>query len=207
MSLYTIKPLDDRSGFKGQRRRSPFESPWSSTRDLLARELRQLGARNVILEVDVLPGQIRLDGELYASAKVQSPAVRLHFDTADGHASFPADRFTSWQDNVRAIALAMESLRKIERYGIGRGDEQYSGFLQLEAGQGVALGGMTRSEALDMFAEIGRAHFEVTDRTSTDVLRKLWKAGRSNAHPDRHGGDQSLWDQVEEAARVLGLTS
>lgn len=205
MTLYTIKPLEDRTGFKGQRRPSPFESSWSSTRTLLARELRQLGARNVILEVDVLPGQIRLDGELYAAAKVQSPAVRLHFDTTDGHVSFPADRFTSWQDNVRAIALAMESLRKIERYGIGRGDEQYSGFLQLEAGRGVALGGMTSDEAWGILGSFGDETIE-QQRLAGSPTRQ-YRAARAFAHPDRHGGDQTLWDQVEEAARVLGLTS
>jgi hypothetical protein len=200
MSLYTIKPLDDRTGFKGQRRQSPFESSWTSTRELLARELRQLHARNVILEVDVLPGQIRLDGELYAAAKVQSPAVRLHFDTNDGHVSFPADRFTGWQDNVRAIALAMEALRKIERYGIGRGDEQYSGFLQLEAGQGVALGGMARDQAERALAEWG-GPFE-----SPAGMRVAYRRARAAAHPDR-SGDRSAWELVENAARVLGLTS
>jgi hypothetical protein len=201
-SRYTVKPLDDREGFKGQHRPSPFESSWSSTRDLLARELRQLRARNVILEIDVLPGHIRLDGELKANARVSSPAVRLHFDTDDGHVTFPADRFASWHDNVRAIALAMEALRKIERYGVGRGDEQYSGFLQLEAGQGIALGGMTRDDAINLLDEYADRDWGLTEDGP-----RIYRLARAGAHPDRNGGNRAAWDQVEQAAKVLGLTS
>ncbi|GAA3510189.1 hypothetical protein GCM10022234_00510 [Aeromicrobium panaciterrae] len=114
MSLYEIKPLDDRTGFKGKPKRSQFTRPgsgwsreaipFSATRTVLERELRQLSAKNVILEVDVLPGAIRLDGELYANAKVNTPAVRLHFDSKHGHLTYATDAFTTWQDNVRAIA-------------------------------------------------------------------------------------------------------
>jgi len=38
-----------------------------------------------------------------------------------------------------------------------------------------------------------------------DVLLKALRAARANAHPDRHGGDRSSWDSVEQAARTLGL--
>lgn len=43
------------------------------------------------------------------------------------------------------------------------------------------------------------------DRPSNDELRGLYKRARIQAHPDRHGGDRSRWDQVEAAARKLGI--
>lgn len=43
-------------------------------------------------------------------------------------------RFRSWQENVRAIALGMEALRKVERYAITEADQQYAGFMALPRG-------------------------------------------------------------------------
>lgn len=40
---------------------------------------------------------------------------------------------------------------------------------------------------------------------SEDELRKLWRSARSRSHPDRRGGDRTEWDEVEQAARDLGL--
>lgn len=205
MSVFSVKPLDDRSGFKGNPKRSPFDSSWSATLQLLERELKHLRASNVIVEVDTLPGSIRLDGQLYANAKVSSPAIRLHFDTPDGHLNFPTDAFNTWQDNIRAIALGLEALRKIERYGMGRGDEQYRGFLALEAGSGAtALGGMTSevaSAVLTKHAGISPAEWRELDHMV------VYKRARAAVHPDRNGGERGEWDRVEQAAKVLGLES
>lgn len=46
---------------------------------------------------------------------------------------FAVDTYTTWQDNLRAIALGLEALRKVERYGITRGTEQYTGWKMLTA--------------------------------------------------------------------------
>lgn len=40
---------------------------------------------------------------------------------------------------------------------------------------------------------------------SVDQLMKVYRQARSKAHPDRKGGDRSLWDKVEESARALDL--
>lgn len=223
MSLYTIHPLDDRTGFTGEHRRSPFSRPgsgwsresipFSQTRELLERELRALGAEDVILEVDVLPGQIRLDGELYASAKVNSPAVRLHFDSEHGHLTYATDAFTTWQDNVRAIALALEALCKVDRYQVGRGGDQYRGYLALEAGSGAtALGAetpMTRDDAIGILSTwaYGDSVDPALLHDSDEARRATWKRARKHAHPDNNSGARSAWDQVERAAKVLGLSS
>jgi hypothetical protein len=54
--------------------------------------------------------------------------------TADDTFQFAVDMFPSWQDNLRAIALGLEALRKVERYGIANRGEQYAGWAQLTAG-------------------------------------------------------------------------
>lgn len=40
---------------------------------------------------------------------------------------------------------------------------------------------------------------------SNDDLMRLYRRARSQAHPDRLGGERIKWDTVEEAARTLGL--
>jgi hypothetical protein len=34
----------------------------------------------------------------------------------------------TWQDNLRAVALGLEALRRVERYGIAQRGEQYAGW-------------------------------------------------------------------------------
>ena len=40
---------------------------------------------------------------------------------------------------------------------------------------------------------------------SFEQLMKVYRQARSKAHPDRTGGDRTLWDKVEDSARALDL--
>ena len=55
--------------------------------------------------------------------------------------------------------------------------------------------------ALEAIAGVGETSGEPDD----DELRRIWRLARSRAHPDRRGGDRTAWDEVETAARSLGL--
>jgi hypothetical protein len=43
------------------------------------------------------------------------------------------------------------------------------------------------------------------DDPSFEQLMKVYRKARSQAHPDRQGGEREKWDTVEDAARALGL--
>lgn len=208
---YTVRPISDRTAFTGRHRLSPFQAPWSSTLDLLDREVRQVKGRNVVIEVDVPESEIRVDGTLYARARAASPAVRLALDSAEGPMIYATDRFTWWQDNVRAIALGMEALRKVQRYGIAERGEQYAGFKALPAGRGMPASHMTSDEAWALIGGYGsvpvrqqRADYNAGNKEN---VRSAYRRARAEAHPDRNGGFRGLWDMVEEAGRVLGVAS
>jgi len=113
------------------RRTSQFKSSWSKTVDLLEREL-DLNAKHIVIQADVSREDVRLDGMLRANARPKSPRVIISFGSKYGNLSYPCDTFTFWQDNVRAIALALESLRKVDRYGVTRRAEQYKGWAKIE---------------------------------------------------------------------------
>lgn len=79
-------------------------------------------------------------------------AKRLHPDMAGGNEALfklaqeadrvlepesyriAVDKFTSWEDNLRAIALALKDLRRLRRYGVAQSNELHAGFRQITAG-------------------------------------------------------------------------
>lgn len=202
---YTVRPISDRTAFTGKHKRSAFDTPWSRTEQLLLTEVKNLAGRDLVVELDVTERAIRLDGRLYANARPTTPAVRVAFESKHGPLTYATDAFTRWQDNVRAIALGLEALRKVDRYGITKRGEQYAGWKQLPSGSGAESSHMDRDMAISIlasFVDVPAQHLN----TEPDSLRHSWRRARRAAHPDRHDGDRTMWDQVEQAARVLGVT-
>lgn len=202
MSLYKLRPIGDRTPFTGKHIYAPFRATWSTTRGQLAVELRALSARNVVLELDYHERDIRVDGELRADARCQSPAARLSFESKHGPLTYATDRFSDWNDNVRAIVLSLESLRRVDRYGITRRGEQYTGWKQLPTGTGMGETHMSRETAIQV----------IKTESAFTVFEGEWeraaiRAARANTHPDRSNGDRSRWDAVEQATRVLQRSS
>lgn len=128
----TFRPIDRWPGtLTGQRRRAPFRTPWGTTIKLLERELTFLQARRVVFQIAIREGDLRIDGKPRAQAKAEHPGVIIAFDSKYGPLKYAVDAFKSWDDNVRAIALAMEALRKVDRYGVTKRGEQYTGWREL----------------------------------------------------------------------------
>jgi hypothetical protein len=119
--LVTFRPLE-RGLSDRPRRHTPFKASWTSTVELLAKELRAHGARQTVLEFDFREQDLRLDGLPYADKQARSPGIVLSFEA------------TAVQANVRAVALGLEALRAVDRYGVTRRGEQYAGWKQLESG-------------------------------------------------------------------------
>lgn len=178
-----FRPLErwDRRG-AGHRPHSPFQAAYQSTIDLLEREARQLGAKRVIVELALRETDLRLDGKPYASAKTDHPGVTVALDSRHGPLKYTADKFATWQENLRAIALGLEALRKVDRYGMTSRGEQYAGWKALPSGSGDG----SADRGLHLIREAGS-------------LRNALKA----AHPD-HGGSVVDFRDIQ-AAREAGL--
>ena len=56
------------------------------------------------------------------------------FESKHGPLKYATDVFDHWHANLRAIALGLEALRKVERYGITQRGEQYTGFRTWNSG-------------------------------------------------------------------------
>jgi hypothetical protein len=170
--------------------------PLSNTLTILNREVRELGAEELTLLIALPPGRFRLDGRPYADAKPEHPGVIVGFQSKHGHLSYPCDTFTTWQDNLRAIALALEALRKVDRYGVTSHGEQYRGFLAIEATAAPA-GFTTVEEARSFLWRL--ADLPAGENPTTSYL--LRRAQRIT-HPD-HGGDPATFQRVSLAEAKL----
>ena len=115
------------------RTNSRFDSDYQSTIDLLLRELRMVSAHRATIHMAMSARNARKDGFPRADARPDHPGVWLTFEVRknDGtltSLTYPCDTYFSWMDNLRAIAVTLEDLRRIARNGVGAGDEQYAGY-------------------------------------------------------------------------------
>lgn len=183
-----------------QRRRSQFSTAWSDTLALLDRELNHLEKRGgnpqSVLQIALREQDFRVDGMPRASSLPDHPGVILSIEpSGKPPLSFPCDTFDRWQDNVRAIALTLESLRRIERYGASETGQQYRGWQAIES---KPSGFDTAEAALRFLAVVAKV-----DDTNPDHARGIYRGAVAVAHPDRNNGDHSQWDRVEAAGRLL----
>lgn len=184
-----------------QRRTSSFSARFSDTLTILRREIYNLvdtkaqqDSAEVLIAIPA--GAFRLDGRPYANAKAEHPGIIFSIDSRHGHLSYPCDTFTTWQDNLRAIALALEALRKVDRYGVTSHGEQYRGFLAIEGATGMPAGFATADEAISFLADLVRDEWRDGQvDTSRRNARALLRGAQRRTHPD-HGGDATTFQRV-----------
>ena len=184
-----FRPIDQwPGGLSRSRRYAPFRSAMSTTVRELERELRMLNAKQIVLQIAMDDRDIRLDGFPRASARAAHPGVILAFESKHGPLKFAVDTFTDWTDNLRAIALGMEALRKVDRYGVTKRGEQYTGWKALPVGSDDTHGIPD--------AQVAREYLDET--YGGDLRRALMET-----HPDR-GGDREEFGKVMRIKGLLG---
>jgi hypothetical protein len=188
----------------GDRRHSPFRSTWSASLKVLERELLHLEAHpdRTRFKTFHRPSVVRRDGQLRSDAPMpDNPGVILTFEVFQENGTFndrgqrlgryvpvqfECDTFTHWKDNARAIALALEALRKVERYGVARARAVEVGRKQLPAHVGQ---GLTIDDALAVLSKFsGRTVAEL--RNSPGLIKAAHRKASIEAHPDRGGNHE-----------------
>jgi hypothetical protein len=184
----TFRPIDQwPAEVTRHRRRAPFNASLSSSTNLLARELRALSARLIVLQIAITEDDLRIDGLPRSTARASHPGVILAFESKFGPLKFSVDTFTTWEDNIRAIALGMEALRKVDRYGVTKRGEQYTGWKALPMSTDAATS-ITNAE---------QARVYLDERWGGDLRRALMET-----HPDR-GGDSDEFRKVIRARELV----
>lgn len=193
------------------RRSSAFKAAYADTLDLLDRELYHLAAKRAVLQLALGEKDIRNDGLPRAAARPSHPGVVIAFDSVHGPLQYATDIFLDWQDNLRAIALGLEALRKVERYGITKRGQQYTGFRALPAGDSKPAS-MTMEAAAAFLATHSNGLFSAEDlmaelATPADKewTKLSYRVAAKHLHPDR-GGDPEQWHRLVAAYELLAAS-
>ena len=187
-----------------------FRATWDSTLELLGYEADQLGADLVVIQVDVQESDFRRDGALKSRARVGHPGAAVSFDSKFGPLRYATDRYAprwsgdppGWQANVRAVALALQALRAVDRYGVSTRGEQYTGWSALPAARPGSSVLFDTRESAETWMRMAAAESGIGTWASWDGL---YKALARRMHPDATGGSTDLWDRLDAAAAMLGV--
>ena len=199
---FTFRPIDNWPRQKNKRPKdSPFRSRYSQTTDLLERELDMIGASKVVLQIDLPESQIRTDGLPYSKARTIFQGVIVSFESKHGPLKYLTDSFNDWQENIRAIALGLEALRKVDRYGITKRGEQYTGWKQLPAAVSEKEFESDRHAADFISKHSGVPVDEILD--DKEIAKKAYWTAAKKLHTDKEGGDKVLFGLLVKAKELL----
>jgi hypothetical protein len=175
-------------------RRSQFSASLSKTLRLLSRELGNLNATKLVVLLDVSERDIRLDGAPRANARIGEPCVAVSFESKHGPVRMVTGEYSTWQDNLRAVALSLEALRSVDRYGVSKSGEQYRGWRAIPASTDGADLIATEELALEYISQ-WMVPFE-------DDLDSALRKALFDTHP-HHGGDPEEFRKVVRARDLL----
>ena len=196
---YTFRPIDNWPRQKNKRpQKSRFRSRYSDTLELLEKELRQIDARKIVIQIDLPESQIRNDGLPYSKARPVFQGVILSFESKHGPLRYLTDSFNDWQENLRAIALGLVALRKVDRYGITKRGEQYKGWKQLPAGKDAIIDVHDAAEFISKYSS-----FTPLDiLTNEELCKRAYREAALVLHPDK-GGDKNMFVLLQNAKKLL----
>lgn len=206
---YVVRPIE---AWPGEQTKTPvrsrFDTPHNETLRLLERELNHLRARTVVVQAFVTESDLRNDGMIRANARPRRPGIVLSFESKHGPLSYPCDTFDRWEDNLRAIALSLEALRSVDRYGVTKRAEQYTGWKRLGGGT-ASPGGSTMSPVKaawvlhDLAAEAEPCAAPEMLLRSADARKAAWKNCARRFHPDAEFANPDKFKTAKEAYDLL----
>lgn len=201
-----FRPIDKwpREKTPAAERLSPhsFKASFESTLDLLQHELKMLYAHDAVVQAYFRPNQIRNDGWPFNAAAPSEPGIILTFyDGMDEAFSYVCDLYALWQHNLRAIALSLEALRKVDRFGVTSRGEQYQGFKALPPPADQVREMRPEEAAAFLASKIPGVdpQFLTSEKQLFDMTFKL---AQRRLHPDA-GGSQQDFQKLQEAGAVL----
>ena len=189
-------PGKQRTSWKSAR----FRMTYPQRLDTLEYELNKLGAKDILIQCYLTREDLRNDGWPKSLAKPRNPGIIISFTARGGdQLSFPCDTYDDWYDNLYAIALSLEALRAVDRYGVTRSAEQYQGWRRL--GPSPQSEVKTKQWAFEHLARVAGTTVPALegDRTAIDLAFRI---AVKKTHPDT-GGNVEAFRLVNEAMRVI----
>jgi hypothetical protein len=177
-------------------------SPYEAAKELHA-EFGRLGASRVVI-TSMLP--TRHDGLPYSDGRVDKsdPGIAV-WCVLEGHERvFACDRWLTPGENMRAIALSIEAMRGLSRWGMADAKEKaFAGFAALPAGSGETVNAAPvkppKRPWREVFALGPLGEKGVLGNSDLlAIVKQRYRERVAAAHPDR-GGSVELAAELNEA--------
>jgi hypothetical protein len=141
--------------------------------NILRREIGLLRGGSPVISTNT---KLRLDGLPYSKqAQPIDKGVTVYFALKGRQMCFACDRWDKVQDNIYAIAMTIEALRGIERWGSGSMVEQaFTGFVALPA------------------PEQPHQVLGVRPNASVEEIDAAYREKAKATHPDKGGSDAAM---------------
>jgi hypothetical protein len=217
---YRIEPLGDywpagqpKTAYNGRQSAALFKSTFADTLDKLEYELSRLDAVDVVMRLAVENADLTNRGRLKNTDKqLGFPGVVLNYlarqwrggQRIETPYELANDTYVTWKANLRGIALTLEALRGIDRWGAARRGQQYTGFSALPPGDGAPPPAevWTTQRAASFLAE--HSGFSVSAiLADAEVRTEAHRRAVRRLHPDR-GGDHEDMLRLTRAVETLG---
>lgn len=166
-------PLQWPIGYKREpfQRHARFDTSFGNARDKMVKELRLMGAKDVVISTNV---PLRNDGLPYANFKsLQDTGVAVYFTYEKEQMVFCCDRWRKVEDNMQAICKTINSFRMMPEWGVSDMLKRaFTGFKTLPAA----------TTAKSWWEILG-----VDKRTNKDAITKAYRNLAKMHHPDAGG--------------------
>lgn len=138
-------------------------------------ELRQLGAKNVVVSTNYI---LRNDGlPRSGQAQPRDTGVAVYFDLSKKPRVLACDRWHKVEHNLHAIAMHIAALRGQNRWGVGTIEQAFTGYAALpEPKQGL------------WWQVLGLQ----TNAVSEVEINAAWRRLAFENHPDRGGSNEAM---------------
>ncbi len=155
----------------------------AEARDFLRDELDRLGAREVVISMNV---ELRRDGEIRGGrTSPADPGVAVYFKLKSQDRCFPCDKWATVADNLWAIAKSIEAMRGLSRWGAERMvDAAFTGFKALPE----STGGTPWWTILGCSSE-----------APAELIRAQYRRLAMERHPDKPGGSDEAFRALQAA--------
>lgn len=196
----TASPLCWPEGWQrtaNRKKTAPYQVSFSAAYDDALEELRKFKAFGVVISTDVPLGR---QGRPYADADPRDPGVAVYFTRGKQQYVIASDLYDRVRFNMRAVGLALEGLRAVERSGATHLlDRAFSGFAALPPPASTAARPWREVLNLEGFAGP-----EFAMRAGIDAAYKTLARTR---HPDAGGSEAAMVElnrAREDALREIG---
>lgn len=153
-------------------------------------QVRMLGGTKLVISTNI---ELRNDGLPRSDRRAPSdPGVAVYFRLKGEPKCIPIDKYGRVEENLYAVALCIDAMRGLERWGAPRMvDAAFAGFKALPATAGASSGAWW--EVL-----------KVPPGAPRDTVLSAHRELSRKWHPDVEGGDAEQFKRVQEALALSG---